>query len=244
MSSGPRNAPGVEGAPSAERAGLKHLLPAGLVGSGRRQNWRRTRLRRVVTAGLVATAVWLAMSAFLPQPIPRGVPVVVVAQDLMAGHVLTRGDLAVADWPTDLRPGGAVADPVELVGKALGAGMSRGEPITAARVRGPGLLSGVRPGLVAAHVRLADPAMGAMATPGDHVDLISSSGEMVAAGVLVLAVDTGATDSGGWSATASSGPPGGVVVAVASDEAIRLAKADPSGLSDVMFSLVMRAPGA
>jgi len=103
------------------------------------------------------------------------------------------------------------------------------------------LLTGLRPGLVAAHVRLADPAMGAMATPGDHVDLISSSGQMAAAGALVLAVDTDATDSGGWSATAGTGPPGGVVVAVSSDEAKLLAKADPSGLSDVTFSLVMRA---
>jgi len=236
--------PGVDGAPGAARAGLTRLLPSGLVGPGRRQTWRRTRLRRVVTAGLVATAVWLAMSAFLPQPIPRGIPVVVVAQDLMAGHVLTRGDLAVADWPTDLKPGGAVADPATLVGMALAAGMSRGEPVTAARVRGPGLLTGVRPGLVAAHVRLADPAMGAMATPGDHVDLISSSGQMVAAGILVLAVDAGAADSGGWSATAGTGPPGGVVVAVSSDEAMRLARADPSGLSDVAFSLVLQSPAS
>jgi len=243
MRPGPGTMPGVDGAPGAARTGLTRLLPAGLFGPGRRQSWRRTRLRRVVTAGLVATAVWLAMSAFLPQPTPRGVPVVVTAQDLMPGHVLTRGDLAVADWPTDLKPGGAVADPATLVGKALAAGMSHGEPVTAARVRGPGLLTGVRPGLVAAHVRLADPAMGAMATAGDHVDLISSSGQIVAAGVLVLAVDARAADSGAWSATAGARPPGGVVVAVSSDEAMRLAKTDPSGLSDVMFTLVMRAPG-
>jgi len=183
----------------------------------------------------------LAMSAFLPQPTPRGVPVVVTAQDLMPGHVLTRGDLAVAGWPADLKPGGAVADPATLVGMALAAGMSRGESVTAARVRGPGLLTGVQPGLVAAHVRLADPAMGAMATPGDHVDLISSSGQMAAVGVLVLAVDAGAAESGVWSNAAGAGPPGGVVVAVSSDEAMRLAKADPSGLSDVTFSLVLRS---
>ena len=147
--------PGVEGAPDAERGGVERLLPAGLVGPGRRPTWQRTRLRRVVSAGLVATAAWLAMSAFLPQPAPRGVPVVVVTKDLMPGHVLTGGDLDVADWPTDLRPEGFLADPVALVGNALGAGMSRGEPVTAARVRGPGLLTGASPGLVAAHVRLA-----------------------------------------------------------------------------------------
>jgi pilus assembly protein CpaB len=216
----PRTAPGSDAARGTDRAGVKHFLPAGLVGPGRRQTWQRTRLRRVVTAGLV----------------------VVVAQDLMPGHVLTPGDLTVADWPTDLRPAGAVADPAALLGKALGAGMSRGEPVTPARVRGPGLLTGARPGLVAAHVRLADPAMAAMTSAGDIVDLISSSGLLVAARVVVLAVDAGAAEGGGWSATSDSGPPGGVVVAVSSDEAMRLAKADPSGLSDVAFSLVVRAP--
>lgn len=167
----------------------------------------------------------------------------VVARDLMPGHVLTRSDLAVADWPTDLSPGGAVADPASLVGKVLGAGMSRGEAVTAARVRGPGLLAGARTGLVAAHVRLADPAMAAMAAPGDHVDLISSAGQVAASDVVVLAVDAGSAGSGGWSATSATEPPGGVVVAVARQDALRLATADPSGTADVTFSLVLRAPG-
>ena len=242
MRSGSPSRPRADGAPDAPRAGIERILPAGLVGAGRRPAWQRTRLRRVVAAGLVATAVWLAMSAFLPHQAPRGVPIVVTAQDLMPGHVLTRGDLAVADWPKDLSPGGTVADPGALVGRALGAGMSRGEAVTAARLRGPGLLSGARAGLVAAHVRLADPATAAMASPGDHVDLISSAGQVVAADVAVLAVDAGSAGSGGWSATAVAGPPGGVVVAVASDDAVRLATVDPSGLSDATFSLVMRAP--
>jgi pilus assembly protein CpaB len=193
---------------------------------------------------LFATSVWVATSAFLPQPVPRGIPVVVIARDLMAGHVLTRGDLAVADWPADLSPEGATADPGPLVGRALGAGMSRGEPLTAARVRGPGLLTGVEAGLVAAHVRLADPAMAAMATSGDHVDVISSTGKLVAADVVVLAVDSSSAGSSGWSTTQESGLPGGVIVAVADDAAVRLATVDRSGLSDSTFSLVLRTPGA
>jgi pilus assembly protein CpaB len=168
---------------------------------------------------------------------------VVVAQDLPPGHVLTRGDLAVADWPNDLRPGGAVADPVALVGKVLGAGMSRGEAVTAARIRGPGLLSGARPGLVAAHVRLADPAMAAMTAPGDHVDVISSAGRLVAADVVVLEVDAGTAGGEGWAAATGAGTPGGVVVAVASEDAVRLAAVDPSGMSERTLSLVLRAPG-
>jgi hypothetical protein len=86
--------------------------------------------------------------------------------------------------------------------------------------------------------------MTAMAAPGDHVDLISSDGQVVAADVVVLAVDAGSAGSGGWSPTAASGPSGGVVVAVARDDAVRLSTADSSGLSDRTFSLVMRAPGS
>lgn len=244
MSPGSVSQTPASGAPAAQRSVVERILPAALVGEGRRPAWQRTRVRRVVSAALVAAAVWLAMSAFLPQRAPRGVPIVVAAQDLAPGHVLTRGDLGVSDWPRDLKPGGAVADPGALVGKALAAGMSRGEAVTAARVRGPGLLAGARTGLVAAHVRLADPAMASMAAPGDRVDLISSAGQVVAADVVVLAVDAGSAGSDGWSPTAGSGPPGGVVVAVARGDAVRLATADSSGLSDLTFSLVMRAPGS
>lgn len=246
MRLGPRTVPSHEGGPDGQpgrvgRSRVESLLPAGLVGPGRRPTWQRTRVRRVISAALVATAVGLAMSAVVPRPPPRGVPIVVVSQDLMPGHVLTPGDLAVADWPRDLRPGGALADPVALVGKSLGAAMSRGEPVTGARIRGPGLLAGSPPGLVAAHVRLADPAMAAMTTPGDHVDLISSAGKVVAADVVVLAVDAGSNGRDGWSPTSGSQPPGGVIVAVANVDAVRLSTTDPTGLSDVIFSLVMRA---
>jgi len=197
----------------------------------------------VLSATLAGAAVWLAVSAFLPQPVPRGGPVVVVAQDLMAGHVLTRGDLTVADWPVDLRPVGTVADPVTIVGRALTAGMSRGEAVASARLKSPGLLAGVPDGLVAAYVRLADPAMGTMAGPGDHVDLISSTGKLAAADATVLAVDAGPADGGSWAAASgTAGPPGGVVVAVARDAAMRLATVEPSALADSTFSLVIRAP--
>ena len=240
---GPRDHDGPQDSPAGVR-GIARLLPASLSGPGRRAAWQRTRARRVLCAGLLAMAVWAAVSALVPQPVPRGGPVVVVAQDLMAGHVLTRGDLAVADWPRDLSPAGSVADPAPLVGRALGAGMSRGEAVTAARVRGPGLLAGVPAGLVAAHVRLADPAMAAMAAAGDRVDLISSAGKLVAADITVLAVDRGSAASTGWTGSAGASLPGGVVVAVPRDAALRLATTEPSGLLDSGFSLVLRAPEA
>jgi hypothetical protein len=85
--------------------------------------------------------------------------------------------------------------------------------------------------------------MAAMAAAGDHVDLISPAGKLVAADVVVLAVDSVSAGGGAWSTTPDSGAPGGVIVAVADDAAVRLATVDPSGLSDSTFSLVMRTPG-
>jgi hypothetical protein len=85
--------------------------------------------------------------------------------------------------------------------------------------------------------------MAAMAASGDHVDLISSTGKLVAADVVVLAVDSLTPGGGAWSTTPASGLPGGVTVAVADGAALRLATVDPSGLSDSTFSLVMRTPG-
>jgi hypothetical protein len=82
-----------------------------------------------------------------------------------------------------------------------------------------------------------------MTAPGDRVDLISSLGKVVAEDVAVLAVDADSS-GGGWSASAATGQPSGVIVAVARDAALRLATADPSGRSDVAFSLVMRAPSS
>jgi hypothetical protein len=83
--------------------------------------------------------------------------------------------------------------------------------------------------------------MAAMATPGAHADLISSSGKLVAADVAVLAVD--ASPAGvGWSATSEPGLPSGVIVAVTRDAALRLATVDPSGVSEVAISMVMRKP--
>jgi len=120
--------------------------------------------------------------------------------------------------------------------------MSRGEPVTAARIRGPGLLTGAPTGTVAAHVRLADPAMATMTTAGDHVDLISPGGKLVAAAVAVLAVDASTTGTGGWSTSPTSSSPGGVIVAVTPDAAKRLATVDPSGQLDDTFSLVLRGP--
>jgi len=65
----------------------------------------------------------------------------------------------------------------------------------------------------------------------------------MATDVPVLALDARPAESS-WSAASASGSPNGVIVAVSTQTAVLLASADPSGLSDVTFTLVLRAPGA
>ncbi|MEI4273080.1 Flp pilus assembly protein CpaB [Klenkia sp. LSe6-5] len=151
-------------------------------------------LRRVAAGVLAAAALLLAL-----RPPPAGPAeaapasaVVVAVTDLPAGAVLVAGDLRAAEWPTEVQPDGAAVDPAELVGRALASPVRRGEPVTDARVVGPGLWSQVPAGEVAAPVRLADLAVAGLLRPGDRVDVLAtaegSGTEVVAAGALVLAV--------------------------------------------------------
>jgi Flp pilus assembly protein CpaB len=101
-------------------------------------------------------------------------PVVVAAHSLPAGHTLTRGDLTVARWPSGLRPGNARADPADALGQRLAGPVAAREPITASRLVGRDLMSGLTGGLVAAPVTLDDPHGADLVHAGDRVDLLEA----------------------------------------------------------------------
>jgi pilus assembly protein CpaB len=159
--------------------------------------------RQVLAALLAGTALVLALRP-APTPaassVPATTPVVVAADDLSPGAVLTTGDLTVAAYPPALQPGGTAADPTALVGATLAAGLRAGEPVTDARVVGAGLTAMLTEGQVAAPVRPADLAVSALVRPGDRVDVLATTpgaerAEVVAAGALVLAAP-GLDDTG------------------------------------------------
>jgi Flp pilus assembly protein CpaB len=199
-------------------------------------------------AALIGTA-----RALTPAPAATR-PVTVAAHDLGAGHVLAEGDLRTVDWPADLSPppsGGSTA--TSLAGRTLTAAVRAGEPVTDARLLGPGTLAGQPPGTLAVPVRLADPTTAGIVSPGDHVDVIAGTAaevpglepgpgsgppdaDVVAWDVVVLATpgrgDGPATGSGGGlsaltgGSTDQSSDAGGLLV-VAADRAtaVRLARA-------------------
>jgi pilus assembly protein CpaB len=219
----------------------QRLLPPGWRGSGRRAVWRRARLRRGLAAALVGLAAWLVAGAVLPEPTPVGVPVLVAARELPPGHRMTASDLRVQRWPEPIRPASALHEPGAAIGATLTSGLGAGEAVTTSRLRGSGLLAGLPAGMVAAHVPLTDPGAAALAHAGDHVDLISSpSGTVLGQDVIVLAVD--APEGAGSSALVGGGetPRPGIVVALTSETAARLATVTGSDLAGSSITLALR----
>jgi pilus assembly protein CpaB len=72
-------------------------------------------------------------------------------------------------------PAGASRRAAGLIGRTAAGAVRRGETLTDARIVGPGLTAGLRPGESAAvPVRLADPDAAALIRPGDRVDVLGT----------------------------------------------------------------------
>ena len=154
--------------------------------------------RRAAAIVLASAAVLLALRPAPPAPRPpAAVPVAVAALDLPAGRQLSGPDVAVARLPPGAVPAGVVPDGTPLVGRVLSGAVRAGEPLTDARLVGPGLTALLPEGQVAAPVRLADLAVAGLVRVGDRVDVLASlpdaeRAEVVAAGALVLTAPEGA----------------------------------------------------
>jgi len=185
------------------------------------------RRRGLLAAGLAAAAVASGLTALAPTP-PATTSVLTAARDLAAGAVLTADDLVAAPVPTALVPSGALVDVAAVTGRLVAGPVRRGEALTDVRLLGAGLLP---PGdEVAAPVRLAEPATGALVVAGDRVDVLSAApeggraAEVVATALRVLAVP----------AVEGSGEGALVVVAASRPAAARLAAAAVTGRLSVL----------
>jgi pilus assembly protein CpaB len=150
--------------------------------------------RRIAAGVLAVAALVLALRPESPAgaSAPEAVPVVVAARALDAGRALTQDDLGLIALPAGAAPAGVVAEPDLLLGRVLAGPMRPGEPLTDARLVGPGLTALLPRGQVAAPVRLADLAVAGLVRTGDRVDVLATApdageAELLAAGVLVLA---------------------------------------------------------
>lgn len=128
--------------------------------------------RRLLGALSAALAAWLVVQAASAPP-PATVPVWTAARDLSSGTVIGPGDLHRTGFAPGSVPASAVRSVQSVVGRTLATPLGAGEPVTAAHLVGTDRLAGY-PGRAAVAVRIPDPAVAALLTPGQRVDLVAS----------------------------------------------------------------------
>lgn len=163
------------------------------------------RHRRGLAALCAFVAVLAGVGAVRPAP-PATEEVAVLAHDLPAGATLSPDDVRMVAYPPEAVPDAALPRD-DVVGRILAAPVGAGEPVTGARLVGPGLAEAA-PGLDAVPVRLPDSGAVGLLRVGDRIDLVGAdpqSGEsgVLAADVPVLALP--ADDAAGASATGLGG---------------------------------------
>ncbi|MCL2850645.1 MAG: SAF domain-containing protein [Micrococcales bacterium] len=201
---------------------MTDLRPAPLppVGTGWRTQARvwAWRLRFPVAAALVALALLTAVSTLRPDP-AGSVRVVVTARDVSAGHTLTSGDVRYATVPSGVAPTGSRTSLDDVVGRAVAIDLPAGVALAGTLLGTPHGPAGT----VVTTVRLAEPQMAALLSPGDRVDVLAAAadggpGTVVARGAVVLpspAPDS--TDTGLFGACGTTQSPT-VVLAVSPTE--------------------------
>jgi Flp pilus assembly protein CpaB len=190
----------------------------------------------VLAALLLAVASGVAVHSAAADPAP-GEPVLVAARDLPAGHVLSASDVTSVDLPADAVPPG-VLSPAEAEGRTLGSPAARGEPLTEARLRGRGELTGAPPGTVAVPVPVTDAATLSAVEAGDSVRVLggptngdgvnpgtAEPAEVLVERAVVLGTPSGPEAAGGATLVGGDAGPSYVLLALSGPEALRLADA-------------------
>lgn len=193
------------------------------------RGWPRAlALRRVVAGVLVVLAAALAVR---PPPQARGeptVPMLVAARDLAPGTSLRPADVRIVRVPESLRPRAALTATGQVSGRVLAGAAGSGEPVTRTRLVGrenSSLTTG-DPDAVAVPVRLADPEVATLLTPGAHVDVVTVAPEGGSGAVLLAADATVVTvraDEPEGAVQPGTRPGRLVVIAVPRESATRLA---------------------
>ncbi len=117
---------------------------------------------------LLAAAAVFILAILLLQPESKE-QVVVLTNDLPAGHVLTDVDMSVREIPESFRPVDAVENPSEAVGQTIKTDRSKGDIL---RLRHLGEPMELQPGERAIAIRVDDASgMGGLIAPGDIVGL-------------------------------------------------------------------------
>jgi pilus assembly protein CpaB len=113
---------------------------------------RQRRIIVILTLAVVAAAVagfstlrflsTAPVTAVTP-PAARKATVVLAVRDLPVGHPVRAEDVRTVEWPGDLVPAGYFAQPSDVVGRGLIAGVRANEPMLASKLAEPGSGAGL-----------------------------------------------------------------------------------------------------
>ncbi|HYO86042.1 MAG TPA: SAF domain-containing protein [Dermatophilaceae bacterium] len=188
-------------------------VAAALRGPGRRAAWRRHAIRRLATGVVGGAAVWVGLGMVTPHTEESGRTVVTAAVDMPVGHRLRPDDVQARRVGDSGIPSAALTDPQACVGRVTTSMVAAGEVLTAARIQTAAVVAGLGSAHRAIHLPLTDPAAATLVRAGDRVDVIGiADGRIVAADLVVVAVDQQADDGGALALTAA--PNSGVVLSV------------------------------
>lgn len=140
--------------------------------------------RRLLGALLAAAAVWSVVQATAAPPPPTH-GVWTAAHDLPSGTVIHGDDLTRTAYAPGSVPAAAVRSLDAVLGRTLATPLGRGEPITTAHLVGSDRLAGY-PGRAAVAVRIPDPDVATLLTPGQQVALVATDPQGAAAPVRVV----------------------------------------------------------
>ena len=152
----------------------------------------------MLAAALTAVAVVTGITAARPAP-PPTTEVVVAANDLSGGSVLTATDVKITRLPVGVVPAAPMAASA-VEGRVLAGPMRAGEVVTDVRLVGPALLEGYTSTagatVVATPVRIADAGAVRLVRPGDRIDVLAAGvpSELAAAGITAAEVAVVASD--------------------------------------------------
>lgn len=130
-------------------------------------------------AGYLALVYVSEEPASLMAAEPKGTQVVVASRDLPTGHLVTREDLSVIEWPSRNVPEGFYAQPGEVIGRGVIFTVRRNEPLLASKLAdkegGGGLSIAIPEGKRAVSVEV-DEVVGVagFVLPGTRVDVLAT----------------------------------------------------------------------
>ena len=190
--------------------------------------WRRLRRsalahRRGLAALLAGVAVLLVVRALTTPAAPTR-ELLVASHDLPSGTVLAADDLRLVPFTLGSVPPGAVAPEVPPIGRVLAGPLGAGEVLTHVRLVGNDLLGGY-PGRSITPVHISDPNTLSLLHVGTHVDLVGSDPSTGRTQMLASAAEVVAIPA---PTTTTPGAGGLLLVAVAPDDATRIAAASVS----------------